>query len=153
VGTMAIQIAKSRGCRVIATASGKNQDVLREMKADVCVDYETQRFEEFAKDVDVVLDMVGGETRERSWGCLKKGGMLVSIVGQPDAKAAAEHGVKAVGILVKPDSGELGQIAALIDEGKIKPAPTRVMPLREAAEAQVQAATRHTRGKIVLRPE
>ena len=153
VGTMAIQIAKSRGCRVVATASGKNQDVLREMKADVCVDYETQKFEDHAKEVDAVLDMVGGATRERSWGCLKKGGILVSIVGPPDQKVAAEHGVRAVGILVKPDGAELGEIAQLIDKGRIKPAPTRVMPLTDAAKAQEQAATRHTRGKIVLKPE
>lgn len=153
VGTMAIQIARSRGCRVIATASGKNQDVLRDMKADVAIDYETQKFEDQARNVDVVLDMVGGQTRDRSWACLKEGGTLVSIVGQPDQQAAASHHVTAVGILVKPDGPELAQIGELIDKSKIKPAPTQVMPLSEAAKAQTQAATRHTRGKIVLKPE
>ncbi len=153
VGSMAVQIAKSRGAKVIATASGKNQDLLRELGADVAVNYESQKFEDAAKEVDVVLDAVGGATRDRSWGCLKKGGILVSIVGQPDQKAAGEHGVRGVGILVKPDGGELGQLGELIEKGKIKPAPTEVMPLSEAAKAQQQAATRHTRGKIVLKPE
>ena len=153
VGTMAIQIAKVHNCKVFATASGKNQDLLRELGADTAIDYETQKFEEIAKDCDVVLDAVGGETRNRSWECLKKGGFLVSIVGAPDPKAAADHGVQSAGILVKPNAPELGEIAQLIDQGKLKAAPTQVMPLTKAAEAQTQAATRHTRGKIVLKPE
>ncbi len=153
VGSMAIQIAKSRGCKVFATASGKNQDLLRDLGADTAIDYETQKFEEIARDCDVVLDAVGGATRDRSWACLKKGGILVSIVGAPDPKAAADHGVRAAGILVKPNAPELGEIAQLVDQGKIKPASTQLLPLREAAQAQTQAATRHTRGKIVLKPD
>jgi len=156
VGSMAVQIAKVKGARVIATASGRNQDLLKKLGANEAVDYEKQKFEDVAKrggGVDVVLDAVGGETRERSWGCLKKGGILVSIVGQPDAKAAGEHGVRAVGILVKPNAEQLAEIGGLIEGEKIKPAPTEVMPLSEAGKAQEKVAQRHTRGKVVLRVE
>lgn len=153
VGSMAIQIARVKGATVYATASGKNQDLLKQLGANTPINYDSQKFEDIAKDCDVVLDTVGGPTRDRSWACLKKGGILVSIVGQPDKSAAASHDVRAAGILVKPNSDELAQIAKLMEAEKIKPAPTTVMPLSEAAKAHEQIATKHTRGKIVLKPE
>src|SRR5262249_41600937 len=76
VGMFAIQIAKERGAKVFATASTANQDFLKELGADVAIDYKTQKFEDVAKDVDVVLDSVGGDTLSRSYGVLKKGGFV-----------------------------------------------------------------------------
>lgn len=150
VGTMAVQLAKWKGARVIATASTENQAYVKELGADVAVDYKTQRFEEVAKDVDVVLDTVGGETRERSWGVLKKGGILVSIVGAPAAEKARAAGVRGAGILVKPDGAQLGEIGRLIEAGTVKPVVSEELPLTEAARAHRMIETRHTRGKIVL---
>src|SRR5437899_9110425 len=82
VGSFAIQIAKARGAKVIATASTANQDLLKELGADVAIDYTKQKFEDVAKDVDVVLDSVGKDTLARSYGVIKKGGFIVSIVAR-----------------------------------------------------------------------
>lgn len=151
VGSVAVQLAKWKGAKVIATASKENHAFLKEIGADVMIDYRNEKFEEIAKDVDVVLDTIGGETRERSWQTLKPGGMLVSIVGGPSQeRAAAAAKVRAAGILVKPNSAQLMQIAELIDSGKLKPIVTHRMPLADAAKAHQQSETRHTRGKIVL---
>jgi NADPH:quinone reductase-like Zn-dependent oxidoreductase len=150
VGTFAVQIAKARGARVIATASAANQDLLRELGADVAVDYKAQRFEDLAKDVDVVLDPIGGETQKRSLDVLKKGGILVSIVGMPDQELAKSKGVRATGMLVKPDGDELAVLAKSIDEGKIKVIVSKVFPLADAAKAHEQIHSQHTRGKLVL---
>jgi NADPH:quinone reductase-like Zn-dependent oxidoreductase len=82
VGTFAIQIAKARGAKVIATASTRNQDLLDQLGADVAIDYTKQKFEDVAKDVDVVLDSVGNDTLARSYGVVKKGGFIVTIVDE-----------------------------------------------------------------------
>jgi NADPH:quinone reductase-like Zn-dependent oxidoreductase len=151
VGSFAVQIAKSRGARVLATASTKNLDLLRELGADTPIDYTAAKFEEIAKDMDIVLDTVGGETQSRSWGVLKKGGVLVSIVGPVDQNAAKEHGARGVAMMVKPDTAELAQIGTLIDEGKIKPVLSQVLRLEDARKAHELIESKHTRGKIVLR--
>jgi NADPH:quinone reductase-like Zn-dependent oxidoreductase len=151
VGSMAIQLAKSRGAKVIATASKDNLDFLKQLGADEVIDYRNQKFEEVAKDVDVVLDTIGGDTQERSWGVLKKGGVLVSIVGRPSQQKAKDAGVRGEGILVHVDAKELEQIAKLLADGTIHPVQTQILPLADAAKAQEMSETRHTRGKIVLR--
>ena len=151
VGAFAVQIAKAKGARVIATASTPNQAFLKELGADVAIDYKTQKFEDIAKDVDVVLDTVGGETQKRSFDVLKEGGTLVSIVGGPDQNLAKEKGVNAKGILVRPNAAQLTEIAELIDAGKIKVTVSQVVPLQDAAKAHEQIETGHTRGKIVLK--
>ena len=151
VGSFAIQIAKARGARVIATASTANQDLLKQLGADVAVDYTKAKFEEVAKDVDIVLDPVGGETLERSYGVVKKGGIVMSLVARPDPVELKKHEIRGAGISVHPDTEDLTEIAQLIDAGKIKPTVTQVRPLSEAIAAQQQAATHHTRGKVVLR--
>jgi NADPH:quinone reductase-like Zn-dependent oxidoreductase len=151
VGSFAIQIAKARGARVIATASTANQDLLKQLGADVAVDYTKTRFEDVAKDVDAVLDPVGKETLSRSYDVVKKGGIVMSLVARPDRAEVQKRGIHAAGISVHPDSQDLAEIAQLIDAGKIKPIVTQVLPLSDAIKAQQQAATHHTRGKIVLR--
>jgi len=150
VGSFAVQIAKARGARVIATASTKNQDLLKQLGADVAVDYTKTKFEDVAKDVDAVLDPVGKETLARSYGVVKKGGIVMSLVARPDPAELQKRGIRGTGISSHADADDLSEIAQLIDAGKIKPIVTEVLPLTDAVKAQQQAATHHTRGKVVL---
>jgi len=151
VGSFAIQIAKARGARVIATASTANQDLLKQLGADVAIDYTKQKFEEIAHDVDVVLDPVGRETLARSYGVVKKGGIVVTIVSRCDEAELKKHGIRGASLSSHPDASELSELTKLIDAGKIKPIVSQVLPLTDAAKADAQAATHHTRGKIVLK--
>jgi NADPH:quinone reductase-like Zn-dependent oxidoreductase len=151
VGSFAIQIAKARGAKVIATASTANQDLLKQLGADVAVDYTTTKFEDVAKDVDVVLDSVGKDTLARSYGVVKRGGFIATLVAQPDQAELDKHGIRGAPISVKPNSDELTEIAKLIEQKKIKPVISQVLPVTDAVKAQEQAATHHTRGKIVLK--
>lgn len=151
VGHLAVQLAKARGARVIGTASERNHEFLKEIGCDEVIDYRTTRFEDAVKDVDVVLDTVGGDTLERSYDVVKKGGFVVSIIGEPSQEKARERGVGTARILVKPDGAQLAEIAALIDAGKVRPEVSHTFPLAEAAKAHQQSQTGHTRGKIVLK--
>ena len=151
VGSFAIQIAKARGAKVIATASTRNQDLLKQLGADVAIDYTTQKFEDVAKDVDVVLDSVGKDTLSRSYGVIKKGGFIVTLVSRIDQAELNKHGIRGVSLGVEPTSNELAEIGKLIDEKKIRVIVSQTFPLSDAAKAQEQVATGHTRGKIVLK--
>src|SRR5213083_2116726 len=151
VGSFAVQLAKARGARVIATASTENQDLLKQLGTDVPIDYTKTRFEKIAKDVDAVLDPVGKDTLARSYDVVKKGGIVMSLVARPDPAELEKRGIRGAAISVHPDSEDLAEIARLIDAGKIKPIVTEVLPLSQAVAAQQQAATHHTRGKVVLR--
>jgi NADPH:quinone reductase-like Zn-dependent oxidoreductase len=151
VGHFAVQLAKWKGAHVIATASTKNQELLAEIGVDEPVDYTKQRFEDVAHDVDVVLDTIGGETQERSFEVLNKGGTLVSLVQPPSQEKAQAQGVRALDIAGHPDGALLGKIAKLIDAGKIKPRIDRILPLSEARRAHELSQGGHVRGKIVLR--
>src|SRR6266567_934633 len=151
VGSFAIQIAKARGAKVIATASTPNQDLLKQLGSDVAIDYTKTKFEDVAKDVDVVLDSVGKDTLTRSYGIVKKGGIIVSLVTRPAQAELDKHGIRGAPLGVEPDSDELAEITKLIDERKIKVIVSQTFPLSEAVKAQEQVATGHTRGKIVLK--
>ena len=151
VGSFAIQIAKARDAKVIATASTANQDVLKQLGADVAVDYTKQKFEDVAHDVTVVLDTVGGDTLARSYGVVKKGGSVVTIVSQCDQDEAKNRDIRCKSLSSHPDPSELGTITQMIDTGKVKPLVTQVLPLADAPKAVAQAETHHTRGKIVLK--
>src|SRR3989441_2458601 len=151
VGGFAVQIRQARGAKVVATASTANQGLLKELGADVAIDYTKQKFEDIAKDVDVVMDSIGKDTLARSYGVVKKGGFIVSLVARPDPAELDKHGIRGAPISVEPNSSELAEIGKLIDEKKIKVIVSQVLPLAEAAKAQEQAATGHTRGKIVLK--
>jgi NADPH:quinone reductase-like Zn-dependent oxidoreductase len=150
VGHFAIQIAKARGAKVIATASTANQDFLKQMGADQAVDYTKIKFEEVVKDVDVVLDTVGRDTLKRSYGVVKKGGIIVSIVDEPEQAALDAHGIRGVTLRSTPKASVLEELTRLIDAKKITPVVSQAFPLAEVVKAQEQIATRHTRGKIVL---
>ena len=150
VGAFAVQLAKAKGAFVIGTASGKNEDLVCELGADEFVDYTTVRFEDVAKDVDVVFDTIGGETQARSFVTLKRGGFLVSIVQPPSPEAAAKHGVQATMISVQPNAEQLRDIAELIDAGRVKVTVETVLPLSETKKAHELSESGRTRGKIVL---
>jgi NADPH:quinone reductase-like Zn-dependent oxidoreductase len=151
VGSFAIQIAKARGARVIATASTANQDLLKQLGADVAIDYTKQKFEEIAHDVDFVLDPVGRDTLARSYGVVKKGGWVVTIISRCDEAELQKHQIHGASLSSHPNSDELAEITKLIEAEKIKPVVTQVLPLTDAAKATAQAETHHTRGKIVLK--
>jgi NADPH:quinone reductase-like Zn-dependent oxidoreductase len=150
VGHFAVQFAKWKGAKVVGTASAGNENFLRELGADEVIDYRTAKLEEAVREVDVVLDTIGGDTQQRSWQVLKRGGILVATLGISSPEVARQHGVRGEGILVHPDAAQLAQIAALIDAGKVKPAVTTILPLTEAARAHEFSQTGHGRGKIVL---
>jgi len=151
VGSFAIQIAKARGAKVVATASTANQDFLKQLGADVAVDYTKQKFEDVAKDVDVVLDSIGRDTLARSYGVVKKGGIVVSLVARPKESELEKHGIRGSALNAEPNSEELAEIGKLIDKRKIKVIVSQTFPLSDAMKAQEQVATGHTRGKIVLK--
>jgi NADPH:quinone reductase-like Zn-dependent oxidoreductase len=150
VGHLAIQIAKARGAKVLATASTANQEFLRQMGADVAIDYTRTRFEDVAKGVDVVLDTVGRDTLERSYGVVTKGGIIVSIVDEPKPAALEAHGIRGVTLHCTPKAGVLGELSKLMEAKELKPVISQTFPMTQVVQAQDQIATGHTRGKIVL---
>ncbi len=151
VGHLAVQLATWKGARIIGTASTRNQAFLRELGVHHIIDYNGTRFEEAAKNVDVVLDCVGGEVQERSWRVLKPGGMLASIRGRPDAEQADAHGVRAQHVSVHAEQAQLRAIADLANEGRIRVHVHETLPLDEVRKAHEMSKTGHTRGKLVLR--
>ncbi len=150
VGSMAIQLAKAKGAIVIGTASGKNEQFVRDLGADEFVDYTAQPFEEVVKDVDVVFDTVGGNTLERAFQTLKKGGFLVASAQTPSEEKAQQLGVEAAWVFCKPNAGQLAEINQLIEEGKLKVHIETVLPLTEVKKAHQLSESGRTRGKIVL---
>lgn len=155
VGHGAVQLAKWRGAKVIGTASD-NLDFLQDLNVDQVIDYSTTRFEDVVSGVDVVLDLVGGDTYERSAKVLKPGGVLVSTERHlqkpgPSEEFAAAYDVRQEFITKRPPIGKtLTEIARLVDAGHIKPHVSKVLPLMDAAKAHEMIASGHTRGKIVL---
>ena len=151
VGHVAVQLAKWKGAHVWATASTKNQELLRELGVDEPIDYTKQKFEDVARDVDLVLDLIGGETQERSWSVLKKGGVLLSLVQPPSVEKAKALGVRAAFVAGHPSGAQLAEIAKIIDSGQLAPVIDRILPLSEVRRAHELSQSGHTRGKIVLR--
>ncbi len=151
VGHFAVQLAKWKGAYVFATASTKNQDLLRELGVDEPIDYTEQRFEDVARNIDIVLDTIGGETQERSWSVLKKGGVLLSLVQPPSVEKAKALGVRAAFVAGHPSGAQLAEIAKLIDSGKLAPVIDRILPLSEVRRAHELSQSGHTHGKIALR--
>ncbi|MDX3226507.1 NADP-dependent oxidoreductase [Streptomyces sp. ME19-01-6] len=153
VGHLAVQIAKARGAHVIGTASAAKHDLLRSLGADELVDYRTQDFAETVRDVDVVLDSLGGPDWARSLRTLRPGGTLVSILPLDDTFPRAEAeaaGVRAVFMLVEPDQTGLREISDLVESGRLRVIADAVFPLEEAAAAHTLGETGRTTGKIVL---
>ncbi|MFI2645575.1 NADP-dependent oxidoreductase [Streptomyces sp. NPDC018610] len=153
VGHVAVQIAKAHGAYVIGTASAGKHDFLREIGVDEPIDYRTTDVTEAVRDVDVVLDTLGGDTSVRSLRMLRPGGIVVSIlpVGSDDFHAEADQlGVRAVRMLVDADHHGMRAIAELVEAGKLRPAVAGTFPLAEAAKAHEIGETGRTTGKLVL---
>ncbi|MET7654638.1 NADP-dependent oxidoreductase [Streptomyces sp. NPDC005486] len=153
VGHVAVQIAKARGAYVIGTASAGKHDFLRELGVDEAIDYRESDFTEAVKDVDVVLDTLGGDTSVRSLSVLRPSGIVVSIlpVGSDEFGREAERlGVRAVRMLVDADRAGMRAIADLVEAGKLRPTIAGTFPLADAAEAHRLGDTGRTTGKLVL---
>jgi NADPH:quinone reductase-like Zn-dependent oxidoreductase len=150
VGSFAVQFAKAKGAYVIGTASGRNEEFVRSLGADEFVDYTAQPFEEVVKNVDVVFDTVGGDTQERAFQTLKKGGFLATSAGMPSAEKAKQFSVEAEFVFCKPNAGQLAEINNLIEDGKVKIHIETILPLTEVKKAHQLSQSGRTRGKIVL---
>jgi NADPH:quinone reductase-like Zn-dependent oxidoreductase len=150
VGHFAIQFAKSKGARVLTTVSTDNVEFARRLGADVVIDYKTERFEEQAQDLDMVFDLIDGETRERSWKLLKQGGVLVSSLTEPSQQTAQRHGVRALRYTVEANGSELSEIAELVVAGKANPHVQKTFRLEEASAALAVVEHGGSVGKIVL---
>jgi NADPH:quinone reductase-like Zn-dependent oxidoreductase len=150
VGHMAVQLAKLRGAKVIGTSSTQ-LDFLHELGVDQAIDYSTTPFEDVVSDVDVVPDLIGGDTQQRSWKVLKAGGMLVSTIQPPSEEQAAAHNVRHGFVDSAPPIGPtLTEVARLVDAGQLKPTVSMVLSLDDIQRAHQLVEARHTKGKIVL---
>jgi NADPH:quinone reductase-like Zn-dependent oxidoreductase len=152
VGSMAVQLAKVKGAHVIGLASGKNEEFVRKLGADDFIDYRKAKFENEVRDLDVVFDAVGGETQERAFQTLKRGGFLVSTVNPPSAEKAKEFGVTVAMVQMMPKPEQLADINQLLESGKLKVRVATVLPLSEFKEALRLSTSGHADGKIILRP-
>ena len=150
VGHFAVQFAKARGATVLTTVAGEDLGFARELGADTAIDFKTQRFEDLAHDVDVVLDLIGGETQERSWSVLKPGGIIVSTLAKPDEAKARQHDARGTNFMAHPNGEQLGEIVRLIEEGKVRPLIAGVFPFDVVQAAQRRLEQGSVRGKIVL---
>jgi NADPH:quinone reductase-like Zn-dependent oxidoreductase len=152
VGAYAVQLASRAGLRTIATAGTNDIAFVRDLGANSVIDYRTQRFDREVKDADAVIDLVGGDTQERSFQVLRRGGKLISAVSHPDQHLAQSHGVEAAFFLVDVTGQYLAKIAGLIDGGELKTRVGAVLPLADARQAHdmLEGLRPQPKGKIVL---
>jgi NADPH:quinone reductase-like Zn-dependent oxidoreductase len=149
VGVFAIQLACRRGAHVVTTASGHDRDFLLRLGAQQVIDYHTERFEDVAKNVNVVFDAVGGSTLQRSWGVLAPGGRVVTIVST--VKSADDERTKQAMFFVEPNRRQLCDIAVMLDAGQLRPVVGTVLPFAQAAVAYTREPMRNRRpGKTVV---
>ena len=150
VGAFAVQLAKWKGAHVITTSSAGNFEFLRGLGADELIDYTSTRFEDAVRDVDVVLDAVGGDTVQRSWQTLRPGGAMISVAKFISEDEPATHGVRGLFFIVEPDREQPEEMAKLADTGRLKVFVAKVFPLARTRDAFELALQAHTRGKIVI---
>ena len=151
VGHLAIQIAKAKGAIVIATASTANQELLTQFGADQAVDYTKGVLLEQIEPVDLVIDTIGGEVQNNSWALLKAGGMLVSIVDQPNEELAKQHNAKAAFVFIESSSRILRELNKLVEKDQLLPFIEHRFSLEQIADAHLQSQTGRTRGKIIIK--
>ena len=151
VGSLAVQIAREKGCHVIGTASEKNIGFVLNLGAHEAIDYRSQDFSLLLKDVDVVLDTIGGKTLDNSWKVLKEGGILVSLAGQPDPETAKQFNVRSSSVFAQPDVSILEHLRNLIDTGNLRPVVGTVFTLEEIKEALDLSQSGRARGKIIIK--
>ena len=150
VGHFAIQFAKAKDAWVAATVSGADLELARKLGADRAIDYKTEKFEDAVTDIDLVYDLIAGETQRRSFAVLKDGGTLISTLQKPDEAALARKHAHGAHYLAKPDAAQLAEIAALIDAGKVRVVIDAIYPLEQAARAHKHMEDDHIAGKVVL---
>ncbi|MFO8127183.1 NADP-dependent oxidoreductase [Yoonia sp.] len=150
VGTFAIQIAKHVGAYVATTVSTKNIEVVKTLGADKVIDYTAQQFEDEISDYDLVFDMIGGDTLDRSFKVLKKGGTMISIKGQDSAGLAKKHGVRFETLWMEPDGAMLAELGTLLSKGIVKTVTDSTFSMDEVDAAYAQLAKGHAVGKIVV---
>jgi NADPH:quinone reductase-like Zn-dependent oxidoreductase len=152
VGTYAIQLAKEKGAYVITTASPKNNELLISLGADEVIDYHTTDIKDIRHEVDLVIDTIGGKTQEESFDIVKQGGRIISIVGEPNQDKAKEKNVVAKSIWLQPDGKQLSELAALMEQGKLKSIVGNTLPFsgRGIYDAHALSETHHATGKIVI---
>ncbi|MCB1113319.1 MAG: NADP-dependent oxidoreductase [Chlamydiia bacterium] len=156
VGSFAIQLAKWAGAEVITTCSQENFDYVKKLGATLAIDYHKDDFSEvikkkYPKGIDLVFEMIGGETMQKSARLLKKGGKIVGIVEKLDPDEAEKLGIESHYVFVRPNGEQLTEMAKLIDAKKIQSPFIEEMRLQDAASAQEKSKEGHTRGKIVLK--
>lgn len=150
IGTIAIQIAKHLGAYVTTTAAAKDTDYVKELGADEVIDYKSQAFEDVVHDYDAVYDTVGSDTYIRSFKVLKKGGIIVSMLEQPNEALMEQYGVNAIGQFTQPTTKRLAKLAELIDQGVVKVHVDRIFPLEQVVDAFKYRETSSPRGKVVI---
>jgi NADPH:quinone reductase-like Zn-dependent oxidoreductase len=150
VGHFAVQFAKAAGAHVLTTVGPDDLGFARELGADEAIDYKGQRFEDVARDIDLVIDLIAGEIQERSFAVLRHGGRMVSTLTEPSQSLARTHGVTAARFTARPSGEQLNEIAALIDAGKVTPHVAAVMPFADVQEAHRRMEKGGMRGKLVL---
>lgn len=151
VGHFAVQFAKDRGAYVIATARAEDRELLQRLGADEVIDYKAERFEDRAREIDLVLDLVAGDTQQRSWQCLRPGGRLVSTLQPPSEAEAVRHHAHGSVFMAEPRSDELELISHLIDDGKVTVVVQQTYPLAEVNHAHEHLEKEHVQGKVVLK--
>ncbi len=150
VGTLAIQLAKQTGAWVATTASAENGQLVTKLGADQFVDYSEQRFEDVIEPCDLVFDMMGGETLERSFQVVKPGGRIVSIKGDAPDGLADEAGVTFSQFFMSPNGDQLAEIACLIEAGVVEPIIDSEFPLDDVADAYKRARSGDANGKVIV---
>jgi NADPH:quinone reductase-like Zn-dependent oxidoreductase len=150
IGSIAIQLAKHLGAYVATTASAPDADFVTSLGADEVIDYRARDFAAPLKDYDAAYDTIGGKTNRKSYDILKPGGILVSMVEQPDEALVKKRGIRYVAQFTHVTTEYLTKVSELVDTGKIKVTIDRVFPLKQAAEALEYLKTSHNRGKVVI---
>jgi len=151
VGSFAVQFAKWKGAYVIGTASADNLAFIKQLGADEAIDYQNDRFEEKLNDIDLVFDLIGKDTQQRSLQVIKPGGRLVTTVMPQFKDEAKDKHIQLEGFTAQSYPDDLEQIAGLIDEGLVNPVVSAVFSLEEVQQAEALSAKSHTRGKIVIK--
>jgi NADPH:quinone reductase-like Zn-dependent oxidoreductase len=150
IGSVAIQIAKHLGAYVATTVSTNDKQFAKELGADEIIDYKTQTFEELIRDYDAAFDTVGGETYSRSFKVLKRGGIIVSMLEQPNQELMKQFGVKAIFQFTPVNRDRLTKLAQWVDQNNIRVNVDKTFPLEEAGKALDYQRDVHPRGKVVL---
>ena len=150
IGSIAIQLAKNLGAYVATTVSTNDKQFVQELGADIVIDYKTQSFEDLVHEYDAVFDTVGGETYRRSFKVVKKAGIIVSMLEQPDSELMNQYGIKAIFQFTQADRERLTKLAKWVDQKNIKVNVDRTFSLDEAADALDYQKDVHPRGKVVL---